>query len=141
MAGPEEFGQNPYADNRPVSGQLVTLLRGVTDKRGLEIEAYRSRAVIAGQVHELMVTDEPDAGPGDKVDRVALIGFFVVEQSGVIVVGANLEIDSRPIGTVAGFNDTHMPNHQNVCIQAQELADGVDLMLAIGARVRFGGGD
>jgi len=137
MAGPDVFGTNPYLDNRPVDGELVTLLRGVTGARNLALEDYRSRAVIAGQVHELMTTDQPEAGPGATVDRVALIGFFEVMNSGVLLVGSEVVIESQSIGVVAGFNDTHMPNHQNICVRVDELHDGASLDLAVGGTVRF----
>lgn len=137
MAGPEVFGTNPYAANLPVRGQIVTVLRGITDGRGLKLEAYRSRAVPAGQIHELMVTDEP-AEPGSIANRVGLIGFFVVRDPGVILVGAPVRIGGRPIGTVAGFDDTHIPNHQNICLKVDELVDGLGLGLALNDAVTFG---
>lgn len=138
MAGPDVFGTNPYLDSRPVDGELVTLLQGVTEARGLVLEEYRSRAVIAGQVHELMTTDQPEAGPDTSVNRVALIGFFEVANSGVLLVGSEVMIGSHPIGVLAGFNDTHMPNHQNICIRVSDLRDGASLNLAVGDPVRFG---
>lgn len=138
MAGPDVFGTNPYLDNRPVGGELVTLLQGVTGERGLVLEEYRSRAVIGGQVHELMTTDQPEAGPGVVVDRVALIGFFEVKNSGVLLVGCEVAVGSRTIGVVAGFNDTHMPNHQNICVRVDELRDGASLDLRVGGPVRIG---
>lgn len=139
MAGPEVFGSNPYHQNRPVPGEIVTVLRGVTDRRGLQLEAYRSRAVIAGEVHELMTTNQPQVAPGDRVDDVALIGFFVVNQSGVLLVGSRVMIGGQPIGTIAGFDDTHMPNHQNICIQVETLQDGASLDLSVGEVVEIHG--
>ncbi|MEZ4520947.1 MAG: hypothetical protein R3A46_04775 [Thermomicrobiales bacterium] len=137
MAGPEVFGTNPYAANRPVQGKLVTLLRGVVDNRGLQLESYRSRAVLAGHVHELMTTDEVQAEPGATVDRVGLIGFFAVEISGVLLVGSRISVGGRELGTIAGFDDTHMPNHQNICVKVDEIQDGSSLGYELEALVRF----
>lgn len=141
MTGPEVFGSTPYAANRPVEGRLVTVLRGVTGERGLALEGYRSRAVITGHIHEFMTTDEQEAAPCTTVDRVALIGFFEVERSGVLLVGAEVMIGSRMLGTIAGFDNTHMPNHQNICIRVDDFRDGVDLGFGVGdpVSVRWSG--
>lgn len=126
MPGPEVF-DNPYRESRDVHGVTVTVLQGKTDDRGLRLEAaYRSRAVVAGSIHELMLTDE-DAEPGKRVDRVGLIAFFEVVQAGVLLVGAEVEIAGKVVGRIAGFDDTHMPNHQNICLVADKLVDARDL--------------
>ncbi len=138
MSGPEAFGTNPYSENTPVEGELVTILRGVTMNRGLRLESYRSRAVTRGQVHELMMTDDL-AEPGVTCNRVGLIGFFVVRDSGVLLVDTPVSIAGRVVGNIAGFDDTHMPNHQNICLRASELADGVELGLHAGDRVEIAG--
>ena len=137
MSGPAAFGTNPYAENRPVDVSVVTVLHGIATDRGLQLEQYRSRAVVSGAVHELMVTDEPTAEPESRVDHVGLIAFVVVETSGVILVGSDVEINGNVLGTVAGFDDTHMPNHQNICIKVEAVLDGLDLDLNLGTRVRF----
>ncbi len=137
MSGPAVFGANPYAANRQILGELVTILQGVTDKRKLDLEAYRSRAFPAGQIHELMVTDE-DIMPGMVANRVGLIGFFVVSSPGVALVGATVEVSGVTIGTIVGFNDTHMPNHQNICVKVDSIGDGLDLGLTLGGLVRIG---
>lgn len=136
MSGPEVFGTRPYASNRDVVGSLVTVLRGVTARRGLQLEAFRSRGVRAGDIHELMVTDE-EAEPGSRADRVGLIGFFEVEQAGVVLVGADVYAGGTVIGTVAGFNHTHMPNHLNICVRRNDVVDGVQLGCELEDRVRF----
>ena len=137
MSGPEVFGTHPYAANRALSGEVVTVLRGVTGQRGLALERYRSRAVAAGQVHELMTTNQPDAQPGAIVDAVALIGFFEVSRSGVILVGSRVSVGGIALGVVAGFDDTHMPNHQNICLLVDDFRDGVGLGLSVGDLVRI----
>lgn len=126
MPGPAVF-DNPYRESRDVHGVAVTILQGKTDDRGLQLEsAYRSRTVVAGSIHELMLTDE-EAEPGRQVDRVGLIAFFEVVRPGVLLVGAEVEIAGKPVGRIAGFDDTHMPNHQNICLVAGELIDARDL--------------
>jgi hypothetical protein len=133
MSGPAVFGTNPYVSKTPVRGRVVAVLRGVTDRRGLYLTAFRSRAVPAGLIHELMMTDEP----GDLervVDRVALIAFFEVVDGGVILVGDHVSIGGVDIGIVAGFDETHMPNHQNICLFG-DLRDGAGFGLELDAEV------
>ena len=137
MAGPEAFGSRPYAANRTVSAEVVTVLRGTTKSRGLKLEAYRSRAVVAGDVHELMVTDQREAEPNTTVDSVGLIAFVAVESSGVLLVGSTVMVGGRSLGEVVGFDDTHMPNHQNICVYVDELTDGLGMGVELGTAVQF----
>lgn len=136
MSGPAVFGPDVYASRRDVHVTVVAVLRGVTEQRGLYLTDLRSRAVLQHAVHELMVTDEP-ADLTTTVDRVALVAFFEVENSGVILVGDQLYCGDAFLGTVAGFNETHMPNHQNICLKVDRMQDGETLGLQIDERLRF----
>lgn len=136
MSGPAVFGSNPYASKRPVVGRVVAVLRGVTDRRGLRLTGYRSRAVPRGQIHELMLTDEA-AALESTVNRVALLAFFEVEQGGVLLVGDRVSSDARALGHLAGFDETHMPNHQNVCLTGDDFRDGEAIGLRVGDELRF----
>jgi hypothetical protein len=133
MSGPLVFGTNPYADKSPVCGRIVAVLRGVSDRRGLHLEAYRSRALPRFGIHEFMITDE-QVDVKSTVNRVALLAFFEVTDGGVILLQDRVRIRGIDIGTIAGFDDTHMPNHQNICL-AGELQDGVARGLQLGAGV------
>lgn len=136
MSGPAVFGPNVYASRRDVHGSVVAVLRGVTDKRGLYLTELRSRAVSRHAVHELMITNEP-ADLQTTVNQVALIAFFEVENSGVLLVGDQVYWGGTLLGTLAGFNETHMPNHQNICLKAAEIQDGETLGLAVEDKIRF----
>lgn len=136
MTGPAAFGPDVYASNRPVRGRFVAVLRGITGQRGLHLGEFRSRATPLHVIHELMSTDE-EAAPGANVDRVALLGFFEVESGGVILVGDEVYAGNTLLGVVAGFNETHMPNHQNICLCTENLTDGETLGLSVEDSVRF----
>ena len=138
MSGPAVFGKNPYVAKSDVTGRVVAVLRGVTDQRGLYLTAFRSRAVPAGAVHELMITDE-DLDVESTVNRVALIAFFEVLDGGVILLEDQVTIGEQLVGTVAGFDETHMPNHQNICLRG-ELKDGETLNIGVGDRVTIARG-
>ena len=136
MSGPSVFGPDVYASRRDLAGRIVTVLRGVTDRRGLEIGDLRSRAAPRGVIHELMTTDEP-AKFGATVNRVALLCFFEVEAGSVMLVGDDVYAGNTHLGTVAGFNETHMPNHQNICLQVTTLLDGESIGLSVEDSIRF----
>lgn len=133
---PDVFGPNPYVAKSDVLGRVVAVLRGVSTQRGLAIEDYRSRAVLAGQIHELMATDG-ECKPGAVVERVALLVFFEVIAGGVILLDDVVEVAGVILGEVGGFNDTHMPNHQNICLVSPKLLDGADQRLQLGDVVRI----
>ena len=133
VSGPAVFGKNPYVAKSDVTGRVVAVLRGVTDQRGLYLTAYRSRAVPSGEIHELMITDE-DCDVETTVNRVALIAFFEVIDGGVILLDDQVTIGDQVVGTVAGFDETHMPNHQNICLRGQ-LSDGESIGFSVGDEV------
>jgi hypothetical protein len=135
-SGPTVFGANPYGAKRPVIGRVVAVLRGVTDRRGLYLTEYRSRAVPCGQIHELMVTDE-DAQLESTVNRVALLAFFEVEVGGVLLVGDRVTSGARELGRLAGYDETHMPNHQNICVVGSDFRAGETLGLQVGDELTF----
>ena len=138
MSGPAVFGKNPYVAKSDVNGRVVAVLRGVTDQRGLFLTAFRSRAVPAGEIHELMITDE-DCDVETTVNRVALIAFFEVTDGGVILLDDTVTVGDVTVGTVAGFDETHMPNHQNICLRG-ELRDGESIAIRVGDPVRIARG-
>jgi hypothetical protein len=133
MSGPDVFGKDPYVSKTPVRGRVVAVLRGVSEHRGLFIEEYRSRAVVGHSVHELMVTDEL-VEASTTVDRVGLIAFIEVVDAGVILLDDHVLVAGVDVGSVAGFNDTHMPNHQNICLYGS-LLDGAALGIELNAEV------
>jgi hypothetical protein len=82
-----------------------------------------------------MITDEA-TDVETTVNRVALIAFFEVLEGGVILLDDQVTIGDRLVGTVAGFDETHMPNHQNICLNG-ELSDGESIAIAVGDPVRI----
>jgi len=126
-----------YAQKRDVSGSLVVVLDGRLDDRNLLLIAPMSRCLCRGQVHELILTDEPGAKPGGRVDRIAYLGFFAVEREGVIVVGDEFLLDGKKIGILAGFDETHMPNHLNILIQSPTRPTGKELGCRLDSVVVF----
>ena len=110
-----------YGDRRPVLGEIVALLDITFQDRGLKLIQARSRALLRDEIHELMITDEEGAAPSGSADRVSAIAFFEVKRGGLAVVGDEVTIGGRALGTLAGFDMTHMPNHMNVLVKSASL--------------------
>lgn len=131
-----KFRSNPYAEKRDVAGELVVILEGRMEDRGLELITPISRCLRTHDVHELIFTDE-QARPGGKVNRIAYLGFFEVASGGVIVAGDKVLLNEEYIGTLAGYDETHMPNHLNIVIQTDKLFTGVELGAGLGNKITF----
>ncbi|MBZ4654459.1 MAG: hypothetical protein JG781_1816 [Peptococcaceae bacterium] len=129
------FSRNPYAKKRPCQGELVVVLDGKMENRKLQLITPISRALCTGEIHELIVTDEEQAGPGQEVNRIAYWGFFEVTSGTVVVAGDEVRIGNSVLGTIAGFDETHMPNHLNIVIKAAERKTGVELGLALEEKI------
>jgi hypothetical protein len=129
----EEMGltKEPYAagfipnnvieEKRNVVGTLVAKATLLLERRGLRLIAPRTRALLSSQIHELVLTDEPNAAPNHTVDRVFILGFMEVKTGGIVAVGDSVSVAEKVIGHVAGFDETHMPNHMNLVIVAKQL--------------------
>lgn len=128
---------NPYVSKRAVRAQVVCVLHARSERRGMQLESHPSRAIPAGEIHELALSDDPAAAPGARVDRVAYAGFIEVVQGGVILVGDRVILGGRALGRVAGFDCTHFPNHMNILVYSPQLQTGKELELALEAPVLF----
>jgi hypothetical protein len=126
-----------YAANRPVEGEVVTILASSHEARGLRLIPTYTRALRRDSIHELIATDETSKKPGDTVDRIAYLAFFEVSRSGMVIVGESLLADDVPIGTVLGFDETHEPNHINIVIGVGQRQTGKQLKLRIGSKIRL----
>ena len=105
-----------FTHKRMVRAHFVVILQGMIENRGIELIPPGSRCVRRGEIFELICTAEETAKPGGRVDQATYLGFCEVSQSGVIRVGDRVEIEDHFLGNVAGFDETHAPNHLNVVI-------------------------
>lgn len=140
MADPYKTGMfktNPYAKKKALKGNLAVVLDGKYEERGLQLIPQPSRCLVADEVHELILTDEAKK-PGDVVNKIAYIGFFVVRESTVITVGDEVKINGQVIGNIAGFDETHMPNHYNIVIYGEERTSGNERNLDLDDEVVIG---
>lgn len=128
--------KNFYSQKKIIKGKLVVILDGIISKRGLNLITPPSRAIKKNEIHEVILTEE-DAAPGKIVNSIAYVCFFEVEEGGVIVVEDKVYIGKKLIGKVVGFDDTHMPNHQNIILYAPEKKTGVELKINLDEEILF----
>ncbi|WP_027355376.1 DUF6917 domain-containing protein [Desulfofundulus thermocisternus] len=133
------FRTSPYARKRDVEGKLVVVLQGKLENRGLHLITPISRAVLQNEIHELIVTDEEEAGPGKEVQRIAYLGFVEIKSGGVLVKGDEVVCNDTLLGRIIGFDETHLPNHLNVVLYAPHRRDGVELGLQLEATIKIRG--
>lgn len=126
---------HPYAKKKDVTGELVAILNGKLEERGLSLIKPISRALVEDEIHEIILTDEMDAGPGKTVNRIAYLAFFEVKGGGVIVTGDPVFLKGRLLGHIAGFDETHMPNHINIVIKTEKRLSGTELHAEIGQQL------
>lgn len=129
------FKETPYAKKTEITGQLVVVLRGKLDDRGLQLIHPISRAVKSGEVHELILTDEKNSAPGKEVNSISYLGFVEIKNPGVILTGDTVTINDKEIGVIAGFDETHMPNHLNIVIRSDSRKSGEQMGLGLNDQI------
>jgi hypothetical protein len=127
----------PYAAKSDVVGRFVCILDARSEERGMELTIHPSRAVCQGEIHELAITDDPQAAPNYSLNRVAYLAFFSVEQAGIVLVGDRVLVGEVELGRVVGFDLTHFPNHMNLLIGARDRKTGLEMRLNLGDVVTF----
>jgi len=121
-----------------VRGRVVAVMDAKLSHRGLQLIISPTRALLSGEIHELIVTDEEDAGSGKVVNRIAYIGFFELEKGGVVAKGDKVTLKRKSIGEIVGFDETHAPNHLNIIIKSSKRKSGKELGVELGDRLTIG---
>ncbi len=128
-----------YHSKADISCRVVVVLDGMLENRGLNLIRPISRAFAKGTVIELIGTDDQNAMPGRKVDKICYIGFVELSEGGVLLVGDEVQWKGKPIGRIAGFDDTHMPNHQNTIVYLKKRISGKTLGLILNDEITIKG--
>lgn len=128
-----------YSSKTELSARLFAVLDLTVEDRGLKLIPQLSRAVRRGDVLELICTDEEGAAPGSKVKRAAYVGFAEVSETGLLLCGDTVTVRQEEIGKIAGFDETHLPNHLNVVIRSKRLGTGRERELPLDVPVTISG--
>jgi hypothetical protein len=116
-----------YPYKRKVKSKIVVVLEGKSDNRGLNLINTRSRALCKNEIHEIIISDEADAGPGKIVNSISYLGFVEIIEGGVILTGDNIYLNDKLIGYVAGYDETHFPNHINIVLYSENRLTGLEI--------------
>ncbi|HNT33620.1 MAG TPA: hypothetical protein PKH07_01330 [bacterium] len=126
-----------YSAKRSVAACFVAILDLRMEDRGLQLIVPQSRAVRQGEVIEIISTSEAGAKPGGTVQTASYFGFAEVQCSGMILVGDQVRLGGETIARVAGFDETHAPNHINVVLSMDPARTGAEMCLAIEQEIEF----
>jgi len=126
-----------YVLKADVKAKMISVADSQRENRGMELIIQKSRALIKGHLHELVVTIDTKAKPGKIVNSVAYLGMIEIVSSGLVVVSDDVFINNKKIGEVAGFDETHFPNHMNILIRVKKLSTGFKMGLKLGSCIRF----
>lgn len=127
-----------YTSKRHVEGELVYVFCMKADHRWMRLEEIPSRALRTGEIHELILSDNPGLKPGTGVRDVSYVGFFEVAVSGIAEIGDEVWAGGVRLGSLAGFDMTHTPNHLNIVVATQKAQTGAEMGFHVGTPVRFG---
>jgi len=130
-------GAVKFVAKRPVVATVVVVLKGTIKNRGLLLIAPHSRCVREKEMFEFMVAEDEDAAPGKTVNIVRYLGFAEVTTGGSLLVGDSVLLDGRMLGKVLGFDETHMPNHQNVVLRGAPDAAVVEEEMMVNSTLEF----
>jgi hypothetical protein len=114
----------PYGDRRTVRGKVVVVLKH--DMLPITVDTIwpRSRALRSGDIHEMLLSTE-EFSVGEATSNLVPVAFFEVTIGGVVLVGDTVKIGGSVIGEIAGFDETHMPNHMNIVLKRTEEWEGL----------------
>jgi hypothetical protein len=126
----------PDYPRSPLEGSFVGVMRLKLEARGLQLIPQGSRCIRRFDVHELIITEER-TGPSGRADKVAYLGFVEFARGGVMLTGDEVRIGDALVGTIAGYDETHMPNHLNIVLTGSAWTSGVERGIALGQAVRF----
>lgn len=143
------MGKDPYTSpvpytaigstvRRQLIGYLVAVSGRSSDSRGLVLIPQPTRVICRYQIHELMTTDEAEAAPGKEVNRISVVGWFEVIQGTSLIADNPVYLNGRNVGSLAGFDDTHAPNHYNLVVRTPSRFSGLYVGLKVGDEVRIG---
>ncbi len=116
-----------YFSKVDIETKVIAVLDGRLDNRNLNLIVPISRTFSAGTVIELIITDEDSTRPGSNVQRISYLAFVELLNSGVLLIGDEVVWNNKVIGKIAGFDDTHMPNHQNTIIYSSKRITGKEM--------------
>lgn len=137
----------PYLDNTtksiiyktPVVSSLCSVHGTRRKNRTLKPMVQKTRCIEQGSIHEIIIVEEQKLKEEGVIQDTAYIGFSQFLNGGLLECGDTVYLNNMLLGELAGFDDTHMPNHLNILISRADLTTGMDLKCNFGDLVIFYG--
>ncbi len=126
-----------FVEKRIVKTKVVVILKGTITNRRLSLINPHSRCIREKEIFEFMLAEDKDAAPGKVVNKVRYLGFAEAVVGGSLHTGDRVLCDGEVLGWVVGFDETHMPNHQNVVLRGSENAPPVEEKMHLESLLEF----
>lgn len=120
---------NLFSEKTTIVASLVAVMDHRRHDRALAVSDFKTRCVRRGEIHEFLLCEPPnDRG---SIDDVTYLGFAEIQTPGVIAIGDSVVVGEEQVGTIYGFDDTHMPNHMNIVLTGTSLKNGAERGLRV----------
>jgi hypothetical protein len=121
--GKTSLAEKMFSEKSTLYGNWVAVMDHERHERALTLSSFRTRCFKQGEIHEFLLCDR-DTAKLKLINDVAYLGFGAFTQGGVVEVGDEFWCGDNCIGSILGFDETHMPNHYNVIIQSEQATSG-----------------
>src|SRR5699024_6241481 len=128
--------KNVHYLRRSLVGEVVAVMAGHIDSRGLKLIPQPTRALRKYDIVELIATEEKPNNEGT-INSISYIGFFEIKKGGVVKKGDYLMINDKFIGEIVGYDETHSPNHLNMIVEMENKQSGKEMHIDINNKVKI----
>lgn len=101
-----------FHKKKTLPARWVAIMNHRRSDRGLTLSPYKTRCVVAGDIHEFLVCAED--GAKQVIESVSYLGFAEFLSGGVLAIGDMVKVAESYAVRILGFDFTHMPNHMNI---------------------------
>jgi hypothetical protein len=119
-----------YHSRRAISGEIVAVMAKHLEGRNLFLIPQPTRALRTYELVELIATEEKP-NEENRINSISYLGFFEVKQGGVVKNLDHIKINGKKIGSLLGYDETHMPNHLNMIIKMDKKHTGLELGIKV----------
>jgi uncharacterized protein DUF6917 len=130
-------GAVKFTQKRTVVASVVVVLKGTIENRGLQLINPGSRCVREKEIFEFMIAEDDGMGPGKIANTVKYLGFAEVRIGGSLRIGDKVFCDGELLGWIVGFDETHMPNHQNVALRGAANSAAIEDKMCLESVLEF----
>ena len=120
-----------FSDKAAIVASLVAVMDHRRHDRALSISGFKTRCVRRGEIHEFLLCMPPPENDASPINEISYLGFAEIQTPGVIAVGDRVVLGEAQVGTIYGFDDTHMPNHMNIVLEGTSLKNGAERGLRV----------